>query len=316
MRLVHRSLVGAQQPPLGQRGDAVHGGQQLTGILAAGAGSTLAAPLVHIAQAVQPVVAHPGVGDHGAARLDGAGDERAQRFSRGISQHRHPAAADPLRRGHFHRDGGEYLLAFGPAAAQPRLLPADERLVHLHRPGQPVPARPHQHRPQPVQHRPRGRVGADLQRPLQALRRDAVFLGGEQPAGGEPHRQRRARAVEDRARRHRGAPMAARALTSAITQLPAPGMTAGRAGETTRPAHPVQVVQAVCIGAEPGLELASRPRVMGADTRLLHAQSLLRLTKYPRVALCKRARSGCCPCCPHRPLAQAEKGLHPQPVFA
>ena len=78
--------------------------------------------------------------------------------------------------------------------------------------------------------------------------------------------------------------MAASALTPAITQLPAPGMTTGRAGETTRPAHPVQVVQAVCIGAEPGLELASRPRVMGADTRLLHAQSLLRLTKYPRAA--------------------------------
>jgi len=27
-----------------------------------------------------------------------------------------------------------------PAAGQPRLVPADERLIHLYRPGQPVPA--------------------------------------------------------------------------------------------------------------------------------------------------------------------------------
>src|SRR5690242_14414830 len=75
--------------------------------------------------------------------------------------------------------------------------------------------------------------------------------------------------------------MTASALIPAITEPPAPRVSAGRAGETTRPAHPVQVVQAVCISAEPGLELASRPRVMGADTRLLHTPSLLRLSKYP-----------------------------------
>ena len=178
----------------------------------------------------------------------------------------------------------------GPAAAQARLVPADERLVHLDDPGQPVPARPDQHRPQPVQHRPRGRVGADLQRPLQALRRDAVLLRGEQPAGGEPHRQRRPRPVEDRARRHRRARMAGGALQPAIAQPPAPGMTAGRAGEPARPAQPLQVVQAVLIGAEPGLELARRPRVVSSGPGLLHGRILLRLTEYPRVALCR---------CPH-----------------
>src|ERR1700761_7165779 len=186
---------------------------------------------------------------------------------------------------------------FLPLARPPRSPappPADDRLVLLHRPGQPVPARPHQHRPQPVQHRPRGRVGADLQRPLQALRRDSVLLGGEQPTGGEPHRQRRTRAIEDRACRHRGTPMTASALIPAITEPPAPRVTAGRAGETTRPAHPVQVVQAVCISAEPGLELASRPRVMGADTRLLHTPSLLRLSKYPRqTVITPRLTRGC-----------------------
>ena len=66
--------------------------------------------------------------------------------------------------------------------AKPGLLTADVGLVHLHRPGQPLPARADQHRPQPVQHRPRRLVRADLQRPLQAQRRDPVLLGGEQPA--------------------------------------------------------------------------------------------------------------------------------------
>ena len=46
-----------------------------------------------------------------------------------------------------------------------------------------------------MQHGPRRLVGADLQRPLQVQRREPVFAGGEQPAGGEPHRERRARGL-------------------------------------------------------------------------------------------------------------------------
>jgi hypothetical protein len=53
-----------------------------------------------------------------------------------------------------------------------------------------------QHRSQPVQQRPGRLVRADLQRPLQILRRDPVPGGGEQPAGMEPHSQRRPRPVE------------------------------------------------------------------------------------------------------------------------
>jgi hypothetical protein len=36
-------------------------------------------------------------------------------------------------------------------------------------------------------------------------------------------------------------------------------MTAVRAGEAIRPAQPVQIIQAVRIGTEPGLKLARRP---------------------------------------------------------
>ena len=211
------------------------------------------------------------------ARRDAAGHEGMQRGSGRVVQDRHPAPADSPRLPHLDRDTGEYFLAPGPAAAQPGLLASDERLIDLHHAGQPVPARADQYRPQPVQHRPRGLVGADLQRPLQAQRRDPVLLRGEHPAGREPDRQRRARPVEDRARRHRGPPATAGALIPAIAQPPAARMTAVRAGEAVRPAQPVQVIQAVRIGTEPGLELARGPGVMRARTRMVHRPSLLRL---------------------------------------
>ena len=70
VRLVDRPLVSAQQPPLGQRGHPVHGRQQLTRSVPAGAGGSLAAPVMRIAQAVQPAVALPRVGDHPGTRLD------------------------------------------------------------------------------------------------------------------------------------------------------------------------------------------------------------------------------------------------------
>jgi hypothetical protein len=38
VRLVDRTLVGAEQPSLGQRGDAMDSGKQLTRVLPAGAG--------------------------------------------------------------------------------------------------------------------------------------------------------------------------------------------------------------------------------------------------------------------------------------
>src|SRR5712692_8923853 len=273
--------MGPQEPPLAQGGDPVDGGQQLAGVLAAAGCGPLAAPLVGVTQARQAGVAAPAVGDDAGARLDVLADERAERGSGRVGQHAHPAPADALRLADLDRDAGEHLLAALPAAAQALLLPADERLVHLHRAGQPVPARPHQRTPQPVQHRPRRVVGADLQRPLQMLGGDPVLRGGEQPAGVEPDCQRRPRLIEDRARRHRGPPAAAAALDPAVGQPPAAGLPAARAGKPARPAEPLQVVEAVLVGAEPRQELTGRPRVVRARPRIIHELSVLRLTAYP-----------------------------------
>ena len=219
----------------------MHRGQELAGI-PAGPGGPLAAPLVDVAEFLQPPVALPAVGDDSRARLDMIGHERVQRDGRRVGQRPHPAPAKPRRFPDLHRDAGEHLLAPGPAAAQPRLLTADERLVHFHQPGQPVPPRAHQHRPQAMQHSPRGLVGTDLQRPFQAQRRDPVLAGGEEPAGGEPDRERRPRPVKDRARCHRGPAAALGTHVPTIGQPPARIATATRAGEASGPSQPLEVV--------------------------------------------------------------------------
>lgn len=72
----------------------------------------------------------------------------------------------------------------------------------------------------PVKHRPRHLVGANLKRTLGAQRRAPVLLGGKQPAGHEPGRQRSASLLEDRAGRRRTALMALAALIPPICQAP------------------------------------------------------------------------------------------------
>src|SRR5450755_2701785 len=79
VHVLDRALVGAQQPALGQGGDPVDPGQQLAGVLPAGAGGPLAAPDMGVTEPGDPVVAHPAVGDHRRPWLDVAGEEGAQR---------------------------------------------------------------------------------------------------------------------------------------------------------------------------------------------------------------------------------------------
>src|ERR1019366_7586721 len=136
--------------------------------------------------------------------------------------------------------------------------------------------------------------GADLQRALQAQRRDAVLLRGEHPARREPHGQRRPPAIEECPCRHRCPAAAGCALVAAIGRSPPPGMPAPRADEALRPPQPVQIIQAVSIGPEPGLELSGGPRVVHARPmlELIHGLSLVRSDEYPRLALCRDAAPG------------------------
>ena len=65
---------------------------------------------------------------------------------------------DPDRTSGGDRHSDQGLLAPGTSAGQPWLVAADEGLIHLDDASQPFAARTHQHRPQPVEHRPRRRV--------------------------------------------------------------------------------------------------------------------------------------------------------------
>ncbi len=154
-------------------------------------------------------------------------------------------------------------------------------LIRLHRPRQPLAAWAHQHRPQPVQHRPRGLLRADLKGLLQAESRDPVLGRSERLARGEPHRQQRPRPVEDRARRHLDPMAAGGAHDAAVAEPPASAVTALQAHEPLGPSHPFEVVKTAGIGAKPCLELAQGPRVVHAATGAGHPNSLLRLNGDP-----------------------------------
>ena len=140
----------------------------------------------------------------------------------------------------------------------------------------------HQHRPQPMQHGPCGLVRADFQYALHTQSRDAVFGCREKPAGCEPYRQRRARPIKDRTRRHRRSVAACRAHEATVPQTPA-RVAAFRANEPLGPSQPLKIVQAVHIRSEPRLKLAYGTRVVFAGTRGLHSPTIprLRLNGYP-----------------------------------
>jgi len=68
-------LMGAEQPSLRQRGDAVYAGQQCPGVLTTGARGSLAACLAVVAELVDPGVTLPAVGDDCRPWLNVLGDE-------------------------------------------------------------------------------------------------------------------------------------------------------------------------------------------------------------------------------------------------
>src|SRR6266508_6967656 len=106
--------------------------------------------------------------------LDVLAQEGAQRLRRRIRQDRHPTSTKPLRFPSLHGHADQGLLASLPAATEPGFLAADEGLIDLDSPGEPLAAGAYENRAQPVQHRPRRLVGADPQCPLEAQRGDPL----------------------------------------------------------------------------------------------------------------------------------------------
>ena len=207
-----------------------------------------------------------------------------KRSCRGIRQGRHPAASEPFGSQDLDSNTGEDFLPLGAATGEPRFLPSDVGLVNFYPSTEALPIRTNQDRAEAMKHGPHRLVGSDLQGPLQAQRRDAVFPCRKMPAGGEPDCEGGAGPVEDGARHHGGALSASRALTSAVAKPPSSGDSTGRADKAARPSQPFQVVQAIGIGLEPRLEVSKSFGVVGAGTRTLHGDILrpLRLNGQPR----------------------------------
>ena len=76
VRLLDRSVVGAEQPALGKGRDPVHSRQQPVRIATGEPDGTLAASLAHVAESLNPRVPLPAIGDHRRPGLDVAGDQR------------------------------------------------------------------------------------------------------------------------------------------------------------------------------------------------------------------------------------------------
>ena len=95
--LVEGALMGAQEPPLGQRRNHVDSRQELAGVVPVGTCCSLAAWFVEVAALLEPDVARPGIGDDPRARLDVIGYEGHEGRARSIAQDRHPATTDSLR---------------------------------------------------------------------------------------------------------------------------------------------------------------------------------------------------------------------------
>jgi hypothetical protein len=124
VRVVDGTFVCTENPPLGQPGNSVHGGQQLRSLLiAATPGRALTARFMAVAVSVQSKVAFPAVRDDGGAWLDVIADESVQGCSRGVNQRRDPAS--PVATGllDLHRDARQDLVAPAFATANPGSRP-------------------------------------------------------------------------------------------------------------------------------------------------------------------------------------------------
>lgn len=172
-----------------------------------------------------------------------------------------PAAAEaPLRGLHGHH---HVSLAGRAAAPFPACFDAtDEGLVDLDVAAEQV-LRGAAHRgAQLVAHRPGGLIRPEPEQWLKRCGTDAVLRDGHQPGGLEPHRQRRAGVLEDRAGEYPDSLAAACARPASGRQSPALLAAAVRAAEAVGPPQPVQVVQACRVVREPGAHRGEVARVV------------------------------------------------------
>jgi len=255
----------------------MNAGQKFARVLIPRRGGTLALPVMEVSLLFQTPVAPPTIRDDRRSWLNVAFGKGVKGSRRGIRQGRHPAAPEPFGLQDPGRNAGEDFLPLGAATREPRFLPSDVGLVNFYPSTEALPAGADQDRAEAMKHGPHCLIGAGLQGPLQAQRRDAVFPRCEMPAGGKPDCERGTGPIKNGACHHGGTLSASRTLISAVAKPPSSREPAGWADKAARPSQPFQVVQAIGIGPEPRLEVSKSFGVVGAGTRTLHGAILRQL---------------------------------------
>src|SRR5664280_2510376 len=189
-------------------------------------------------------VGDPAAADDAASGLDVGEQELLPAVAAGVLYDTQTNASKTSGAIEFHRRSEQHLAQRAPAG-DARFGTTQEGLVDLHVTGESVSTRAHHDRPVAMQHGPGSLVGAKLHLTPKLGRADAALPAGEVPGSGEPNRQRRPSAVEDRACGGGHARIAAGAAPSPIRCPPALGRATPRAYEAPRPAQPVEVVQAL-----------------------------------------------------------------------
>jgi hypothetical protein len=212
-----------------------------------------------IAMRSEPVVTHPPIGMHQAARLDDLVDEPLQAARRSV-HHAPQSNATDLAALVLDGDDNEELLD-GPTSGRAFLERADERLVDFDLARQPFPTRADHCAPEFVQPRPGRLIAAQPQELLQGERACSGLRRRHGPHRPKPDRQRRAGVLEDRAGRHGGLPTAGRALQPQASHRPRRRVPTSRTAEAFGPAQPLEIRAARVVGPELRLEFGLISRV-------------------------------------------------------
>jgi hypothetical protein len=286
--------MGSHQPPLQERDDSVHVGQEIALALPT---SREDRDRVFVPHRFEPVVPCPPVGSYPAASFHRIMDEGAQTGSRSVANPSQPNPSDSLL-DLFRRHGDQRLPAGRRPARTPLFQTSQIGFVHFHQALQAFPTRTNHGPPEFVQPRPRRPVTPQAQDPLDSQRTGTIFLAGHVPHGSKPQRQRKTAVLKDRPGRDRGL-----APTSAAQPEPPahhPSFLASAAGayEAVRPAKSTQIRATSLVRAEACFEVHQGVRVV------LHAATHYGLREvesstypsrnkqavYPNVGSC-RARS-------------------------
>jgi hypothetical protein len=252
------TLMGAEKPPLEQRGDEVDTGHDLMAELSALAD---VGDLVPETIRGQPTVALPAVGVNNRAGFDALLHEAQEVWARGIVDRGETDSSHAVAI--FLGSHGDQGLRTGSASSYPFLFPSHVSLVHLDPPRESVSVRPNHRPPQLVKHCPDRLVSLHTELTLKAQRANPTLLARDQPHRAEPQSQWETRAVEDGSRRRRNLVMAVGSFQHASPRIdPRMARPAARAAEPLGPPKPREVLPASVRGSESSFELKQGGRIV------------------------------------------------------